>query len=167
MTKFTHFDEDGRARMADVSGKEPTVRTATARGRIQMRSETMLLINEGRLKKGDVLAVADVAAVMAAKNTPQLIPMCHPLLLSGVMVNFSQTDAPDGMAAMEANVTVKCAGATGVEMEALTAVSAALLTIYDMCKAVDRDMTISVIELVEKTGGRSGRWRRKQAEAGG
>jgi cyclic pyranopterin phosphate synthase len=146
--------------MVDVSAKPQTTRVAVARGAIAMKPETLKLIQEGRIKKGDVLAVADVAAVMAAKRTPDIIPMSHPLSLSGVEVRFDELGDSDGLATLGVRVTVKCLGATGVEMEALTAVSAALLTIYDMCKSVDRGMTITGIELVEKSGGKSGRWKR-------
>jgi len=159
---LTHFDTAGRARMVDVSGKDDTVRVAVARGEIHMLPETMARIQEGRIKKGDVLAVADVAAVMGAKHTPDLIPMCHPLMLSGVGVEFDEKEAhaADGRAVLGVQVSVKCAGPTGVEMEALTAVSAALLTVYDMCKAMDRGMTLTRIELVEKSGGKSGHYKR-------
>ncbi len=159
-TGLSHFDEQGRARMVDVSAKDETVRCALATGEIRMRPETLARIREGRVAKGDVLAVADVAAVMAAKKTPELIPMCHPLMLSGVEVAFSEL--PDG-GGLKVAVRVKCRGTTGVEMEALTAASAALLTIYDMCKAVDRDMTLMNIRLEEKRGGKSGDWRRESA----
>jgi cyclic pyranopterin phosphate synthase len=159
---LTHFDEAGRARMVDVSAKDETVRIALARGEIHMRPETMARIQEGKIKKGNVLAVSDVAAVMGAKRTPDLIPMCHPLLLSGVSVEFEERREPasDGRAVLGIQVRVKCVGPTGVEMEALTAVSTALLTVYDMCKAIDRDMTLTGIELVEKEGGKSGRYQR-------
>jgi cyclic pyranopterin phosphate synthase len=162
MADLTHFDETGRARMVDVSAKPRTSRVAVARGAIAMKPETLKLIHEGRIKKGDVLAVADVAAVMAAKRTPDIIPMSHPLALSGVGVSFNEEGESDGLATLGVKVTVKCSGPTGVEMEALTAVSAALLTIYDMCKSVDRGMTITRIELVEKSGGKSGHWKREE-----
>ncbi len=157
---LTHFDEAGRARMVDVSAKDETVRIAVARGEIHMRSETMVRIQEGKIKKGDVLAVADVAAVMGAKRTPDMIPMCHTLLLSGVNVEFEERreSASDGRSILDVQVRVKCTGSTGVEMEALTAVSTALLTVYDMCKAIDRDMTLTGIELLEKEGGKSGHY---------
>ncbi len=157
---LSHFDEQGRARMVDVSAKDESVRCALATGEIRMRPETLARIREGRVAKGDVLAVADVAAVMAAKKTPEVIPMCHPLMLSGVEAAFSEL--PDG-SGLKVAVRVKCRGATGVEMEALTAASTALLTIYDMCKAVDRDMTLTNIRLEEKRGGKSGDWRRESA----
>lgn len=157
--ELTHFDEKGRARMVDVSAKADTVRIATARGRIEMNPETLRLIREGRIAKGDVLAVAQVAGIMAAKQTSGLIPMCHPLSITGAKLNF-QLDEP-GTVIIEAEV--KITGKTGVEMEALTAVSVAALTIYDMCKAVDKTMVIGHICLVEKIGGKSGHFRRDQA----
>jgi cyclic pyranopterin phosphate synthase len=162
MKDLTHFDDAGRARMVDVSEKPRTSRVAVARGAIAMKPETLMRIQEGRIKKGDVLAVADVAAVMAAKRTPDIIPMSHPLSLSGVEVNFDEGGASGGQAVLGVKVTVRCVGPTGVEMEALTAVSAALLTIYDMCKSVDRGMTIKHIELLEKSGGKSGHWKREE-----
>jgi cyclic pyranopterin phosphate synthase len=131
-------------------------------GAIEMKPETLKLIQEGGIKKGDVLAVADVAAVMAAKRTPEMIPMSHPLALSGVEVSFDEGSTSGGRAMLGVKVTVRCVGPTGVEMEALTAVSAALLTVYDMCKSVDRGMTITGIELLEKKGGKSGHWRREE-----
>jgi len=157
MTKLTHFDESGRARMVDVSAKDVTTRIAVASGEIHMQSETLVHIQQGKLKKGDVLAVADVAAVMGAKKTPDLIPMCHLLMLSGIDVSFTELEANCGL---KVEVTVKCNGKTGVEMEALTAVSTALLTIYDMCKAVDKRMRITAIQLEEKSGGKSGGYKR-------
>ncbi len=161
MSEFTHFTDTGRARMVDVSEKDQTVRVATARGRILMSPETLARIKEGTVKKGNVLAVADVAAVMGAKHTPHVIPMCHPVGLTSVEVDFE--DGIDGDTAyIDVTVTTKCVGKTGVEMEALTAVSMALLAIYDMCKSVDRAMTIRYIQLVEKLGGRSGHWRREK-----
>ncbi len=156
--QLTHFDAAGRARMVDVSGKDVTTRIAIASGEIHMRSETLAHIQQGKLKKGDVLAVADVAAVMGAKKTPDLIPMCHPLMLSGIDVCFSELEETCGI---RVEVSVKCNGKTGVEMEALTAVSTALLTIYDMCKAVDKGMRITTIQLEEKRGGKSGDFNRK------
>jgi cyclic pyranopterin phosphate synthase len=159
---LTHFAPDGRARMVDVSEKPPTARTAIASGRIRMQPETLARIRAGRLAKGDVLAVADVAAAMAAKHTPDLIPLCHPIALSGVEVEFSDDLPPDaqGLVGIEVRIATRCVGATGVEMEALTAVSGALLTIYDMCKAIDRGMKIERIQLEEKRGGKSGVWQR-------
>jgi cyclic pyranopterin phosphate synthase len=146
--------------MVDVSGKDATVREAIAHGAIDMEPATLARILDGRIKKGDVLAVADVAAVMAAKHTPDIIPMCHPIQLSGVEVNFEDSEA-DGRGVIDLRVTVRCVGPTGVEMEALTAVSAALLTIYDMCKAIDRGMRIRGVELLKKSGGKSGLWERE------
>jgi cyclic pyranopterin phosphate synthase len=150
---LTHFDASGRARMVDVGAKAETERVAVARGAVIMQPETLQLILEGRAKKGDVLAVAQVAGIMAAKRTHELIPMCHPLLLTGIDVSFTPDEAESTLhiAAM-----VRTFGKTGVEMEALTAVSAAALTVYDMVKAVDRAMTITDIRLAEKHGGKSG-----------
>lgn len=158
MAKLTHLDEKGKARMVDVSGKPPTRREAVARASVLMKKKTVSLIREGGLPKGDVLAVARVAGIMAAKKTPELVPMCHPLNLASVEVDL-RLDGNKGRVDIEARVS--CIGQTGVEMEALTAVSAAALAVYDMCKAVDREMTISDICLLEKRGGRSGQWRRK------
>jgi len=155
--KLTHFDASGRARMVDVSAKDKTTRIAIASGEIHMLPETLQHIQQGKLKKGDVLAVADVAAIMGAKKTPDLIPMCHPLMLSGIDVSFSELEETCGI---KVEVSVKCSGKTGVEMEALTAVSSALLTIYDMSKAVDKGMRITAIQLDEKRGGKSGFWAR-------
>lgn len=152
---LTHFDASGRARMVDVSDKDKTTRIAIASGEIHMMAETLQHIQQGDLKKGDVLAVADVAAIMGAKKTPDLIPMCHPLMLSGIDVSFSELEKSCGI---KVEVSVKCSGKTGVEMEALTAVTTALLTIYDMCKAVDKGMTITAVQLDEKRGGKSGNW---------
>ncbi|MDR1423425.1 MAG: cyclic pyranopterin monophosphate synthase MoaC [Azoarcus sp.] len=165
--RLTHFSASGRARMVDVSHKDETARQAIASGIIRMRPETRARIRAGTLDKGDVLAVAGVAAVMAAKHTSALIPMCHPLCLSGLEVEFSDIDPPDatGRVGIEAVVTARCAGQTGVEMEALTATSAALLTIYDMCKAIDRAMKIEHVQLEEKSGGKRGTWRRAAAAA--
>ncbi len=164
MGELTHFDDRGRARMVDVTAKDETARVAIARGTITMLPETYERIISGKIKKGDVLAVADVAAVMAAKRTPDLIPMCHPIQLTGVKVEFEEMGITDGLASITVTVTARCAGQTGVEMEALTAVSGALLTIYDMCKAIDRGMRITDIELLEKDGGKSGHWQRKAGE---
>ena len=155
MSKLTHLDEKGQARMVDVSAKDVTTRQATARGTISMTAETLAMISEGRAKKGDVLAAARIAGIMAAKKTHELIPLCHPLLISGVTVDFT----PDAKAhAIEVEATVKVEGKTGVEMEALTAVSVACLTIYDMCKSADRAMHIGDIRLIEKSGGKSGHY---------
>lgn len=157
MTNLTHFDDSGRVRMVDVSSKDVTTRIAIASGEIHMQQTTLKHIQQGKLKKGDVLAVADVAAVMGAKKTPDLIPMCHPLMLSGIDVSFAALEENCGL---KVEVSVKCNGKTGVEMEALTAVSTALLTIYDMCKAVDKGMRITAIQLEEKSGGKSGKFKR-------
>ena len=158
-SEMTHFDQAGRARMVDVSAKESTIRIAVARGEIRMNPQTLKLIKEGRMKKGDVLAVAQIAAIMGVKETPRLIPMCHPLNISGVTVDFDLNDIENKV---EIEVEVKLTGQTGVEMEALTGVNLAALTIYDMCKAVDKQMVISNIRLVEKSGGRSGYFRREE-----
>ncbi len=157
--KLTHFDQAGRPHMVDVSAKEQTMREAYARGKITMKQETLRLIQSGNIKKGDVLSVAQVAAIMAVKETGRIIPMAHPLGVSGVAVDFNPVE--DNPARIEIGVRVKLAGQTGVEMEALTGVSAAALTIYDMCKAVDKNMVIENIRLVEKKGGRSGHYRRE------
>lgn len=159
---LTHFDASGRARMVDVGDKEVTRRVAIASGRITMQPETATLIREGRAAKGDVLAVAQVAAIMAAKKTHEIVPMCHPLLLTKVEVAFELEEA-----AVAITARVETRGQTGVEMEALTAVSAAALTVYDMVKAVDRGMTIEAIRLDVKSGGRSGDWVRTGAAADG
>jgi cyclic pyranopterin phosphate synthase len=150
---FTHFDAEGRAVMVDVSAKDETERTATAAGSIIMESSTLALIMSGGMKKGDVLSVARLAGIMGAKRTPDLIPLCHPLALASVKVDL--TCDPDRHA-VDITATCKLKGRTGVEMEALTAVSVAALTVYDMCKAVDRGMTIGEIRLVHKAGGKSG-----------
>jgi len=152
--KLTHFDEAGRAAMVDVSGKAETSRTAIARGRIVMAPETLALIQAGQVGKGDVLGVARLAGIMAAKRTSDLIPLCHPLMLSKVAVDLT----PAGPDAIEIEATVKLTGQTGVEMEALTAVTVAALTVYDMCKAADRGMRIEAVRLVHKSGGKSGTW---------
>jgi cyclic pyranopterin phosphate synthase len=155
---LTHLDEHGRARMVDVGGKDDTQREAIARGRILLKPETLALIQEGGIAKGDVLAVAQVAGIMAAKRTHELIPMCHPLLLTHVSLTFEprSADGSDGLAAIDISATVRTTGKTGVEMEALTAVSVAGLTIYDMCKAVDRAMQLDAVRLAKKSGGKSG-----------
>ncbi|MCA3369260.1 MAG: cyclic pyranopterin monophosphate synthase MoaC [Roseomonas sp.] len=150
--RLTHFDAAGRAAMVDVSPKAETARTATARGRIVMAPETLVLIREGRAGKGDVLGVARLAGIMAAKRTSDLIPLCHPLMISKVAVDLE----PEGDDAIIIEATVTLTGKTGVEMEALTAVSIAALTVYDMVKAVDRGMRIEDIRLVHKVGGKSG-----------
>jgi cyclic pyranopterin phosphate synthase len=153
--KLTHFDASGRARMVDVGDKDVTRRVAIATGRVTMQAETVALIREGRAAKGDVLGVAQVAAIMGAKRTHELIPMCHPLMLTRIEVGFEIEDA-----AVAITARVETRGQTGVEMEALTAVSTAALTIYDMVKAVDRGMSIEAIRLERKEGGKSGVWER-------
>jgi len=152
---LTHFDPAGNAVMVDVSQKPATERKAVAKGTVHMQPATLKLIQSGKVKKGDVLAVAQLAGIMAAKRTPDIIPLCHPLALSSVKVELS-VDKKAG--AVNIVATCKVTGATGVEMEALTAVSAAALTVYDMCKAVDRGMRIGDIRLVEKSGGKSGKF---------
>ena len=152
MTGFTHFDAAGRAAMVDVSDKEATVRVAIARGRVVMAPETLARIIEGQVGKGDVLGVARLAGIMAAKRTAELIPLCHPLMLSKVSVELTPA-APD---AAEIEAMVKLTGQTGVELEALTAVTVAALTVDDMCKAADRGMRIEAVRLVHKSGGKSG-----------
>jgi cyclic pyranopterin phosphate synthase len=158
MTQLTHLDERGRARMVDVSDKDVTRREATARAVVSMQPETARLISSGGVAKGDVLAVAQVAGVMAAKRTPDLIPLCHPLPITGVDMTF---DLDVDHARLEIRATVRVTGRTGVEMEALTAASVAALTVYDMCKAVDRAMSIGPIELLHKAGGKSGEFVRQ------
>jgi len=150
--KLTHFDEAGRAAMVDVSAKAETSRTAIARGRIVMAPETLVLIQGGQVGKGDVLGVARLAGIMAAKRTSDLIPLCHPLMIAKVTVDLT----PAGADAIEIEATVKVNGQTGVEMEALTAVTVAALTVYDMCKAADRGMRIEAVRVVHKSGGKSG-----------
>jgi len=159
MSELTHFNEQGRARMVDVTDKAVTHRTAVAAGEVYVSPETMGHIRAGTLKKGDVLAVAQVAGIQAAKHTWEIVPMCHPLPLTGIDITFALSDDP---CVVEIRAAVTCGGVTGVEMEALTAVSAAALTVYDMCKAVQKDMTISNIRLLEKTGGKSGDFTRKE-----
>jgi cyclic pyranopterin monophosphate synthase len=156
--ELTHFDESGRARMVDVSAKGETAREAIAAGAVCMRPETLALIRQGSIAKGDVLAVAQVAGIMAAKQTPQIIPMCHTLLLTGVELAFALEDATGTTdeARVVITATVRTVGKTGAEMEALTAVSVAALTIYDMCKAVDKAMVIEGVRLLRKSGGKSG-----------
>jgi cyclic pyranopterin monophosphate synthase len=154
MSKLTHLDESGAARMVDVADKPATAREATAEGTIIMSSEALAAIRDGITKKGDVLAVARVAGIMAAKKTSDLIPLCHPIVLSSVTVDFAFSDV-----SITATATARTTGPTGIEMEALTAVSTALLTLYDMAKALDRNMVISDIRLLAKSGGRSGDWR--------
>ena len=161
---LTHFNEEGRAHMVDVGDKNITERVAIATGVIHLQPETLRLIKEGEIKKGDVLAVAQVAGIMGAKKTSDLIPMCHPLALTHVDIRFTDNLDPDpetGMCEITIQATVKLTGKTGVEMEALTAVSLAALTIYDMCKAVDKGMYFNNIGLLHKSGGKSGTFDRK------
>lgn len=160
--ELTHFNDEGRARMVDVSEKAPTMRRALARGEVRMAPATAEAIRTGGVPKGDVLAVAQVAGIMAAKRTWELIPMCHPLQLTGADLRFCWLSDR----VLEITAEVHCKGETGVEMEALTAVSAAALTVYDMCKALQKDLCITEIALVEKTGGKSGDYHRKEARHG-
>lgn len=155
---LTHFDEHGQAHMVDVGEKPASARRAVAEGRIRMRPETLRLIEEGGHHKGDVLGVARIAGIMGAKRTADLVPLCHPLSLSHVAIDLEPSTET---CAIECRATVETRGPTGVEMEALCAVQVALLTLYDMCKAVDRGMSIEQVRLVEKTGGRSGHWQRE------
>ena len=157
-TDFTHFDPEGNAWMVNVGEKAETQRLAVAAGRVLVNENTWNLIRSVGVKKGDVLTVAQLAGIMGAKRTPDLIPLCHPILLTGVEVKLHLSENPY---AVEIASTVTCSGQTGVEMEALTAVSAAALTVYDMCKAVQRDMVIDKIRLLKKTGGRSGVFERE------
>jgi cyclic pyranopterin phosphate synthase len=159
MTKLTHLDEAGRARMVDVSDKAATTREAVARGRVTMAPATLALALSGQAKKGEVMAVAEIAGVMAAKRASDLIPLCHPLSLASVRVNIDPSSDGSGL---EVTARVKTTGPTGVEMEALTAVSVACLTLYDMLKAADRGMVIEAVRLVEKTGGASGDFKRAE-----
>ena len=158
MSDFTHFNDQGRAKMVDVGEKPVTVRTAVAAGRVLVNEHTFELIKTGGMKKGDVLTVAQVAGVMGAKRTPDLIPMCHPILIDGINLELHLDEERQSV---EIQATVSCDGRTGVEMEALTAVSTAALTVYDMCKAVQKDMVISDIRLVSKTGGVQGDYQRE------
>lgn len=158
MSELTHFDQQGQAHMVDVSDKASTTRVAVAQGRIVMLPSTLALIAEGRAGKGDVLGVARIAAIQGAKRTADLIPLCHPLALSKVAVEFELDEASS---AVVCRVTVQTVGPTGVEMEALTAVQVGLLTIYDMCKAADRGMVMTDVGLLEKVGGKSGHWVRQ------
>jgi len=155
MESLTHFNEQGRARMVDISEKETTARTAVARTTVTMRPDTLQAVKAGKIGKGDVLAVAQIAGIMAAKQTSSWIPMCHPIPLTGVNLAFDD----NGRDELHIEATVKTTGRTGVEMEALTAVSAAALTVYDMCKALQKDMAIGPTRLMEKTGGKSGDFR--------
>ncbi len=162
MADLTHFDPEGRAQMVDVGSKEASRRVAVAEGRILMRAETLAMIQAGGHAKGDVLGVARIAGIMAAKRTADLVPLCHPLALTRVSLDL----APEARGPwVRCTATVETRGPTGVEMEALCAVQIALLTVYDMCKAVDRGMEIEAVRLLEKRGGRSGRWVREEAPA--
>ena len=156
MSEFTHFDEGGRAIMVDVASKDDTRRVAVASGRISMLPDTLARILDGQAAKGDVLGIARIAAIQATKRTAELIPLCHPVALTRVSVEFSHDAA--GLW-IDCTVTAETVGKTGVEMEALTGVSIALLTIYDMCKAMDRGMTLESVHLIEKLGGKSGHWK--------
>ncbi|NIR30634.1 MAG: cyclic pyranopterin monophosphate synthase MoaC [Gammaproteobacteria bacterium] len=158
MSKLTHFNAAGDAHMVDVGGKAETRRTAVAEGRINMQAQTLQLILEGRHRKGDVLGIARVAGIMGAKKTPELVPLCHPLPLTRVELELIASEQDS---AVVCRATAESVGRTGVEMEALTAVQVALLTIYDMCKAVDRGMTMTGVRLLEKSGGKSGHWKRR------
>ena len=162
MAEFTHFNESGRARMVDVSAKDSTERVGTAQATVLMLPATLAKIQQGKIAKGDVLAVAQVAGVMGAKKTPDLIPMCHPLLITSVDISFKEESQPsrDGLCAIHIYATVKTTGQTGVEMEAMTAASVAALTIYDMCKAIDRGMSFTGVCLLSKSGGKSGTYTR-------
>jgi cyclic pyranopterin phosphate synthase len=160
MTKLTHFNEAGEAHMVDVGGKQVTLRKAVAQGRIQMQAETLQRIIDGDHKKGDVLGVARVAGIMAAKKTSELVPLCHPLALTHVDIELI---ADSRLQSVVCQATVETRGVTGVEMEALNAVQVSLLTVYDMCKAIDRGMMISEVGLVHKSGGKSGEWQSKIA----
>ena len=162
--ELTHLDDKGRARMVDVGDKADTARLAVAAGRVVMLPATLKLIQEGGFAKGDVLATARIAGIMGAKRTPDLIPMCHPLLLTHVSVELKPSFSEDGCAGiLDITASVKTMGKTGVEMEALTAVTVSALTVYDMCKAVDRGMRIEGIHLVQKSGGKSGEFRSPQS----
>lgn len=156
---FTHFNEEGKARMVNVGDKPVTHRTATAAARVQVNGDTFALIRSGGVKKGDVLTVAQIAGIMGAKRTPDLIPMCHPIAISGADLKLSLNEAA---CAVDILATVSCDGRTGVEMEALTAASVAALTVYDMCKAVQRDMVITDVKLLSKTGGVHGDYTREE-----
>ena len=158
MAGFTHFDKEGKAQMVDVSDKTETERIATAKGSVLMQPTTLALIRDGAVKKGDVLSVARLAGIMGAKKTPDLIPLCHPLALTSVQVDLTLDEARN---AVDITATCKLMGKTGVEMEALTAVSVAALTVYDMCKAVDKGMQIVDIRLTHKSGGKSGTYERE------
>lgn len=159
MSDFTHFNDEGRAKMVDVGSKQETERVAVAAGRVLVNSRTFELIENGGMKKGDVLGTAQIAGIMAAKRTSDIVPMCHPLMLTGIDIKFNLNRQT---LAVEIRAEVKCRGVTGVEMEALTAVSAAALTVYDMCKAVQKDMVIDKICLLSKKGGKSGDIRQEE-----
>ena len=159
MADFTHFNDEGRAKMVDVGEKPVTVRTAVAAARVLVNEETFRLIKTGGMKKGDVLTVAQVAGVMGAKRTPDLIPLCHPILIDGINLSLHLDEA---RRSVEIEATVSCAGRTGVEMEALTAASTAALTVYDMCKAVQKDMVITDLRLIRKSGGVHGDYERSE-----
>lgn len=159
MNRLSHVDDKGRARMVDVSAKSPTLREAVARGSITMKGETLRMITDGKIAKGDVLSTARIAGIMAAKKTPELVPLCHPLAITSVAIDFEIDEKESHILILS---RVRVTGQTGVEMEALTAVAAAALTVYDMCKAVDKEMVISDILLLEKKGGKSGRFKRRQ-----
>ena len=156
---FTHFGADGRARMVDVGEKDPTCRSAEAGARVLVSRETFRLIRTGGMKKGDVLTVAQIAGIMGAKRTPELVPMCHPIPIQGVDLSLSLDEA---RCAVDIRAKVRCEGKTGVEMEALTAASVAALTVYDMCKAVQKDMVITDVRLISKSGGVHGDFRREE-----
>ena len=158
---LTHVGSDGEARMVDVSGKDRTARVAVAEGRVRMAAATLRAILAGDAKKGDVIGAARIAGIMAAKKTSDLIPLCHPLQLSKVLVDIAPDEALPGLAV---RAEARCVGSTGVEMEALTAVAVACLTVYDMAKAIDRGMIVEAIRLVEKRGGKSGEWRAQEHE---
>ena len=158
MGDFTHFNDQGRAKMVDVGEKPVSLRTAVAAGRVLVNDETFALIKSGGMKKGDVLTVAQIAGVMGAKRTPDLIPMCHPILIDGINLELT---LDEHRRSVEITAAVSCAGRTGVEMEALTAVGTAALTVYDMCKAVQKDMVITDIRLLKKTGGVHGEFERE------
>jgi len=160
MAEFTHFDEHGRARMVDISSKNETARTAAARSGVQMKKEVYKNITEQKNKKGDVLSVAEIAGIMAAKQTASLIPMCHPIPISGITISFDWHEVYANNYELIITAQVKTVGSTGVEMEALTAASVTALTVYDMCKAVDKGMIISETLLLEKSGGKSGNFKR-------
>lgn len=160
MSELTHFNAAGEAHMVDVGSKQHTARRAVAEGRIEMQADTLQRIRSGDNKKGDVLGVARIAGIMAAKKTAELVPLCHPLALTRIELELDTSDAP---AAVRCRASVETHGQTGVEMEALMAVQVALLTVYDMCKAIDRGMRIEQVQLVEKSGGKSGHWQRRGA----